>query len=198
MSNTSSPTSLFSASTLARPDLSTSVFTHSDHVLQGLPSFVLSGSGKFVIDLIQDVARCTWSYHHLGRRKGRTDVVSSMSTFRSREADGVSSLSLMPEIQRIMARSLRRIRRISDSFGPLVSLPRSLVERTQAWYPLPRILRERCLVVKTGKSFLNFAKPHGIWQQWHCHSSHQSTAYHLGSRTWLPNQAWCRRYPLQS
>ena len=27
---------------------------------------------------------------------------------------------------------------------------------------------------------------------------HQRTAYHLGSRKWLPHQAWCRRYPLQS
>ena len=32
----------------------------------------------------------------------------------------------------------------------------SLAERTQAPYTLPRILDERCLMIRTGKSFLNF------------------------------------------
>ena len=83
--------------------------------------------------------------------------MSLMPSFCSCEAEGVSSLSLMPQIQRIMARSLWLSRHSSDSFGPNVSLPWSIAERTQALYTLPRILGERCLVVRTGKSFLNFA-----------------------------------------
>ena len=43
-----------------------------------------------------------------------------------------------------------------------------------------------------------FSRPHNIWQQWHCHSPHRSTAYHLGSRKCFPHQAWCHQHPLQS
>ena len=42
----------------ARPQLLTSVFTHSDHAFLGLPSFIVLGIGMFVIDLIQDGAHC--------------------------------------------------------------------------------------------------------------------------------------------
>ena len=54
---------------------------------------------------------------------------------------------------------------------------------TKASYTLPHILGEKCLEVRTGKSFLKFpqATVHQ-WQQWHSHNPHQSTAYHLGSR----------------
>ena len=61
----------------------------------------------FVIDLIQAVACCTLPYH-LSCWLGRTDVISSMPSFCSSEAEGVSSTSLMPQIQLIMARSLQR------------------------------------------------------------------------------------------
>ena len=44
----------------ARPHLLKSVFTHLDHVFQGLPFFQVPGIGKFVIDLMQDMDRCTW------------------------------------------------------------------------------------------------------------------------------------------
>ena len=84
-----------------------------------------------MIDLIQDVARCTWPYH-LSRRQRRTDVMSWMPSFCSSEADCISSLSLMPHIQRFMARSLRQSRCSSGLFCPHVSLPWSIGERTQA------------------------------------------------------------------
>ena len=154
MLNPSSP-SICSGLTLARPHLAISVFTHSDHVLQGLPFFLVLGSGTFVIDLIQDVAHYTWPYH-LSHHQRRTDVMSSMPSFSSTKADGVSSLSLMPEIQRIMPWSWRWSRCILGSFGPNVSLPWSKAERTQVSSTLPRILGVRCLVVRTGKIFLNF------------------------------------------
>ena len=146
-----------------------------------MPS-LLSNAWKFAINLLQDVARCTWPYH-LSYRQQMTDVISSMPNFCSRDAEGVSSLSLMPPMQRIMAWSLRQSH---CSSGLIVSLSWSITERTQ-----------RCLVVRTGKSFLNF--PHATqWQQWHCHSSHQSMVYQLGSRKWFPHQSWCRRHPFQS
>ena len=43
-----------------------------------------------------------------------------------------------------------------------------------------------------------FPRPHNIGPQWHSHIPHQRTAYHLGSRKWLPLQAKCRKHPLQS
>ena len=56
-------------------------------------------------------------------------------------------------------------------------------------YTLSHILGERCLEVKTGKSF---------WQQRHCHSPHQSAVYHKCSRKWFPHQDWCRQHPFHS
>ena len=150
----------------------------------------MPGSGKFVIYLIQDVARCTLPYHQ-SRRQRRTDVMSSMPSFCSGEAVGVLSLHLVPQVQRIMARSRWQSRCSSVSFGHYVSLPWSIAEWMQASYTLPHTLGERCLVVRTGKSFLNFPAGHIASGSW-------SAAYHPGSKTWLPHQAWCHRHPLQS
>ena len=63
-------------------------------------------------------------------------------------------LSLMPQIQRIMAHPLRQ----SHCSSGLFSLPWSITKWTHALYTLPHILGERCLVVRRGKRFLNF--PH--------------------------------------
>ena len=93
--------------------------------------------------------RCTWPYH-LSRRQQRTNVMSSMSSFCSSEAEGVSSRSLMPKIQWIMARSLRKSCCSSGTFGPHVSLSWSIAARRQATYTFPCILGERCLEVRTG------------------------------------------------
>ena len=80
---------LSSGSTAARLQLLTSVFTHSDRVSLGLPFFLVPGIGKFVIDLIQDMACCTWPYH-LSRWWQRIDIISTMPSFCSREDEGVS------------------------------------------------------------------------------------------------------------
>ena len=149
--------SLSCGSMPARPHSLTSVFTHSDHVFLGLPCFLVPGIGKFVIELIQDVASCTWPYH-LSRRLRRTDVKSSMPSFFSNAAQGVSSQSMMPQIQQILAQSLWRSHCISGLFGPPVSLTWNISEQTQALYTLPHMLGERCLMVRTGKSFLKFSQ----------------------------------------
>ena len=65
----------FCGSAPAMPQLLTSVFTHSDHVFLGLPKFIVPGIRKFVKDLIQDIACCTWPYH-LSRWLWNIDVIS--------------------------------------------------------------------------------------------------------------------------
>ena len=75
-----------------------------------------------------------------------------------------------------------------------ISLPWSIAERTQASYPLPRILGERCLVVSKGKSFLKFPQA----TQHLAAMALSQPPHHPGSRMWLPPQAWCRRHPLKS
>ena len=88
------PASLSSGSTPARPHKLTSVFTHSGHVFRGLPFFLEPGSGKFVIDLIRNMARCTWSYH-LSHQQRRTDIMSLMQSFCSIEAESGIGLHLL-------------------------------------------------------------------------------------------------------
>ena len=59
---------LSSGSTSAGQHMSTSIFTHQNHVFWCLPFFLVSGSGKFVIYLIQDMARCTCPWEINGHR----------------------------------------------------------------------------------------------------------------------------------
>ena len=67
-------------------------------------------------------------------------------------------------------------------------LPWNQTEWMQAMYISMRTLGERCLVVKTRKSFPNFnSRPRNIWWQCHCHSPHQSSACHPGSRKRPPH-----------
>ena len=119
---------------MAWPHLSTSVFTHSDYVLRGLPFFLVPGIRKFVIDSKQDVACCTWPYH-LSRWQQWTNVMSLMPSFSSSEAEGALSLSLVSHTQRITARSLRGIHHISSSSATHFLLPCSKAERTPASTP---------------------------------------------------------------
>ena len=116
---------LFCESTPARPQLLTSVFTHSDYVYLSHLCPLVPGIGKFLTNLIEDVARFTWPFH-LGCRLWRADVISSMPTFCSSEAEGVSYLYFVPQIRRIMAGLLWRSRCNSGLFGPQVSLAWSI------------------------------------------------------------------------
>ena len=113
------------------------------------------GSGKSVTDLIQGVARCTCPYH-LSRPLRCTAVISLMPNFLSSEAEGVSSWTLVPQIQRIMAWLLRQIHFKSKMFGHHFSLPWRIAEPTHAMCTLPRTLGERWVEERTGNSFLNF------------------------------------------
>ena len=78
---------------------------------------------KFVMGgLIQ--AYCTWPYH-LSRRLPRTAFISSVPILCSSEVQGVSSFSLVPQIQWIMTRLLRWRCSSPGLFGPHVLLPGS-------------------------------------------------------------------------
>ena len=56
----------------------------------------------------------------------------------------------------------------------------------------------RCLWLGQARISWTFPRPHSIWQQRHCHSLHWCTAYHPGSREWLPHQTWCLWHSIQS
>ena len=91
-----------------RSQLLTSVFTNSNYVCHGLRCFLVPGIRNFVIDLIQDVTHCTRpGPYHLSRRLLWTDVISSLPSLYSDEAEGASSLSLVPQIKQIIAWSLQ-------------------------------------------------------------------------------------------
>ena len=145
-----------------------------------------------MIVLIQDVAHCTGPYHLICRQQ-RTGVIFMMPSFCCSESEGVLSLSLMPQIQQIMALSLQRSRHSPSSFGPHVLLPWSIANRMQASYTLLRILGEWCLEVRTGKSFLNFSQAMRMQHLAAIVLSQPPSEHSMspGSRKWLPHQAWC-------
>ena len=68
-----------------------SLHTFRPYIFLGLPCFLVLGIGKFVIDLIQDVACFTWPYH-LSHRQQRTNAISSIPSFCRGETEGVSSV----------------------------------------------------------------------------------------------------------
>ena len=74
-----------------------------DRAFLGLPFPLGPGSRRSETDLILDVARCTCRYH-LSCPLWRTAVISLMPSFWSSGTDDVSTQSLVPQIQRIMAR----------------------------------------------------------------------------------------------
>ena len=99
-------TSISYESMPTRPQLLTSPFTHSDNDFVDCSCFLVPGIGKFMIELIQDVAQYTCPYN-LSPRLWKTDITSSMLSFCSSKTKGVSSLSFVPQIQWIIAWSLR-------------------------------------------------------------------------------------------
>ena len=80
---------------------------------------------------------CAWPYHQ-SRWPWRTDVMAQCQVSVIVKLR-VFRLSLMPQIQWIMAQSLRQNRRSLCSFGPHVMLPQSIAEWTKASHTLPRI-----------------------------------------------------------
>ena len=114
-----------------------SFLTHADHVFLGLLRSLVPGSSNRVMELMHEVARCMCPYH-LRHRVRRTATISSRSSFWWSAAEGISSASFAPQIHLIMVRSFLRSRCRSEAFGAQVSLPWSIVYRTQAVNTLPR------------------------------------------------------------
>jgi len=76
--------------TSSRLHIVISFLTHADHVFLGLPRFLVPGTPNRVMELMQEVARCTCPYH-LRRRVRRTAVISSTSNFWWSTAEEISS-----------------------------------------------------------------------------------------------------------
>ena len=146
-------------------------------------------SGKVFIDLIQDVARCTWIYH-LSHRQRRTVVLSSM----------LFSAVVKLRVFRLCLWCHRSNGSWHSHCGGAAAFRVPLVPtfRHHAWLN-ERRPRTPCHIswvrgvwwLEQARVSWTFPRPHSIWQKWHCHSPHQSTAYHPGSRKLLPHQAWC-------
>ena len=103
----------------------TNISLHTFISRLSMPALIFNGRYRKVCDIFDTwpiyVAHRPWP-RPLNRRLGRTVVISSMASFCSSEAVGVSSQSLVSQIQRMMALSLRRRRCSSGYFGPQVSL----------------------------------------------------------------------------
>ena len=138
-----------------RPHSRMSLLTQSLQAMGGLPRPLLSFEmTSCVTEWIPPVARATCPCH-LSLRDLRTEVISSSPSLERSSPEGILSISLTPQIQRIMALSVRCRRRVSATLGAQVSLPWSMAERTQVLYTLPRVSGDRCLVVRIGRSLLN-------------------------------------------
>ena len=78
--------------------------------------------GKIVTNLMQDAAHWTCPYY-LSLRLRKTDIISSVWSFLYKWSRGCFVSVLVPQIQQIMAWSLRWSHCRSLVFGPHVSLP---------------------------------------------------------------------------
>jgi len=94
-------------------------------------------------------------------------VISSRSSFWRSTAEEISSSSFAQQIHLIVARSFLRSRCRSKAFGAQVSLPWSIVDRTQAVNTLP-LLHYNCTIIK-----FNFEKKSTkIWRFFCRHHSY--------------------------
>ena len=94
--------------------------------------------------------------NHLKRLVQRAPVTFCTSNIAQSVSADTSSSSLTQQIQRTIDLSFQRSRCKSGAVGVQVSLPCYRAERTQALKTFPRVLRDTCLDVRIGRSFLNF------------------------------------------
>ena len=94
-----------------------------------------SGARKrYVCDRFdKDMTRCAWPYHRSHPLQSTAEI-PLMPSFWSSDTEGVSSWSLLPQIQWIMAQSLRCNSSRSELFSPHIFLSWSILEWTQAMH----------------------------------------------------------------
>ena len=120
---------LFFTDDLHKPHTFKSCFTHSSQVFFGRPRPFLPGTGRDLTLFISPLERMTCP-NHLSRRSRTRTARSHIPSFACRSSIDGSSDGLTPQIQGIIARSLRHSRwRASEVMGQ-VSVPCKIELRT--------------------------------------------------------------------
>ena len=102
-----------------------------------------------------DLWTCPYQRRRYSRRTTARSRIPSLARYAFEDS---LSTSLMPQIQRIIARSFRMRRPLVSAVGAQVSLPCSMAPRTQELYIRPLVRSGRCREVSTGSSCLNLAQ----------------------------------------
>ena len=154
----------------------------SYHDFLGLPDLFCATTFSLRTSEIQPVLRSTCPNHLILPVRSTTSK-SWMPSFVRRESELTSSFALTLQIQRIMARSLRRRRFSVSAFMAQVSAACSITLLTHDEYTLPLVRRGTWRLVRRGSNCRNL--PHAHLQRVIAASSQppMQRAYLQGSRT---------------
>ena len=131
----------------------------SSHDFLGLPDLFCAATFSLRTSAIQPVLRSTCPNHLILLVRSTTSK-SWMPSFVRRESELTSSFALTLQIQRIMARSLRRRRFSVSTFMAQVSAACSMTLLTHDEYTLPLVRRGRWRLVRRGSSWRNLPHAH--------------------------------------
>ena len=142
-----------------KPHTFKSCFTHSSQVFFGRPGPFLPGTGLDLTLFISPLERMTCP-NHLSRRFRTRTARSHIPSLACRSSIDGSSDGLIPQIQRIIARSLRHSRwRASEVMGQ-VSVPCNIELRTLELNRRPLRSKGIGLDVSKGRFFRNLPQAH--------------------------------------
>ena len=142
-----------------KPHTFKSCFTHSSQVFFGRPGPFLPGTGLDLTLFISPLERMTCP-NHLSRRSRTRTARSHIPSLACRSSIDGSSDSLTPQIQRIIARSLRHSRwRASEVMGQ-VSVPCNIELRTLELNRQPLRSKGTGLGVSKGRFSWNLPQAH--------------------------------------
>ena len=136
-----------------------SFFITSSHDFLGLPDLFCATTFSLRTSEIQPVLRSTCP-NHLILPVRSTTFKSWMPSFVRRESELTSSIALTLQIQRIMARSLRRRRFSVSAFMAQVSAACSITLLTHVEYTLPLVRRGTWRLVRRGSNCRNLPHAH--------------------------------------
>ena len=128
-------------------------------IFLGLPDLFCATTFSMRTSAIQPVLRSTCPNHLILLVRSTTSK-SWMPSFVRRESELTSSFALTLQIQRIMARSLRRRRFSVSTFMAQVSAACSITLLTHDEYALPLVRRGRWRLVRRGSSWQNLPHAH--------------------------------------
>ena len=137
-------------------------FCHSQvlHPMISLACQIFSVQPHSACVLLQSSLCCSTCPNHLILLVRSTTSKSWMPSFVRRESELTSSFALTLQIQRIMARSLRRRRFSVSTFMAQVSAACSITLLTHDEYTLPLVRRGRWRLVRRGSNWRNLPHAH--------------------------------------